>query len=59
MLVLLFIAIFFLFVFNWMMASIQWKLSPSPLPVDPYDTLDASLLPPPDESSFREVLQFV
>lgn len=59
MLVLLFIAIFFLFVLNWMMASIQWKLPPSPLTVAPYDAIDASLLPPPDESSFREVLQFV
>jgi hypothetical protein len=59
MLFLLVIAIFFLFVLNWMMASIQWKLPSSPLDVVPHEVIDPSLLPPPDESSFREVLQFV
>jgi hypothetical protein len=59
MLVLLVIAIFFLFVLNWMMASLQWKLPSTSLVVAPYEAIDPSLLPSPDESSFREVLQFV
>jgi biopolymer transport protein ExbD len=59
MLVLLIIAIFFLFVLNWMMASLQWNLPKSTLEVVPHETTNPFLLPPPDESSFREVLQFV